>query len=49
MKILITILLVSTLSACHTASGVLQGAGKDLQEVGKWMEPTPGVDLKGKK
>jgi predicted small secreted protein len=49
MKILFAILLVSMLSACHTAAGVLQGAGKDLQEVGKWVEPSPGVDLKGKK
>ena len=49
MKILIAIMLVGALSACHTASGVLQGAGRDLQEAGKWLEPTPGVDLKGKK
>ena len=49
MKTLIVILTALTLSACHTASGALQGAGKDIQEVDKWMEPTPGVDLKGKK
>ena len=49
MKLLFSVLLVGMLSACHTASGVLQGAGRDLQEVGKWMEPTPSVDLKGKK
>ena len=49
MKTLIVILTALTLSACHTASGVLQGAGKDLQEIGKWVEPTPGIDLRGKK
>jgi len=49
MKALVALCLVMSLSACHTASGVLQGAGKDLQEIGKWVEPTPGVDLKGKK
>jgi predicted small secreted protein len=49
MKILFTVLLVGTLSACHTASGVLQGAGKDIQAVGKWVEPKPSVDLKEKK
>ena len=49
MKILFTVLLVGTLSACNTASGVLQGAGKDIQAVGKWVEPRPSVDLKEKK
>lgn len=49
MKILFTVLLVGMLSACNTVSGVLQGAGKDLQEAGKWIEPTPSVDLKVKK
>jgi predicted small secreted protein len=49
MKILFAVLLASTLSACHTASGVLQGAGKDIQSVGKWVEPKPSVDLREKK
>lgn len=49
MKILITILLVGTLSACHTASGLVQGAGRDLQNAGKWLEPKPSVDIKEKK
>jgi predicted small secreted protein len=49
MKILFAVLLVGALSACHTASGVLQGAGKDIQTVGKWVEPKPSVDLKEKR
>jgi predicted small secreted protein len=49
MKTLIVILTALTLSACHTASGVLQGAGKDIQAAGKWLEPSPSVDLKEKK
>jgi len=49
MKILFAVLLASTLSACYTASGVLQGAGKDIQTVGKWVEPKPSVDLKEKR
>lgn len=49
MKILFAVLLVGALSACHTASGVLNGAGKDIQAVGKWIEPKPTVDLKEKK
>ncbi len=49
MKALIAISLAMTLSACHTASGVLQGAGKDIQSVGKWVEPKPDVDLREKR
>jgi predicted small secreted protein len=49
MKILFAVLLVSALSACHTASGVLQGAGKDIQTVGKWVEPKPSVDIREKR
>jgi predicted small secreted protein len=49
MKIIFTVLLVSMLSACNTVSGVLQGAGKDIQTVGKWVEPKPSVDLKEKR
>lgn len=49
MKILICVLLVSALSACHTASGVLQGAGKDIQAVGKWVEPKQSVDIREKR
>jgi predicted small secreted protein len=45
-KLLIGAVLVASLSACHTASGVLQGAGKDIQTVGKWVEPKPSVDIR---
>jgi predicted small secreted protein len=48
MKTLIVILFAMALSACHTASGVLQGAGKDIQAAGKWVEPKPSVDLREK-
>ncbi len=48
-KLVIGAILVASLSACHTASGVLQGAGKDIQAAGKWFEPKPSVDLKEKK
>ena len=40
MKTLIAITLVLALSACHTASGLVQGAGKDLSAAGKWIEPS---------
>lgn len=49
MKLLFAILLTGALSACHTASGVLQGAGKDIQTVGKWVEPKPSVDIREKR
>lgn len=49
MKLLFTFLLVSALSACGTVAGTLKGAGQDLQDVGKWIEPKPSVDLKVKK
>jgi predicted small secreted protein len=49
MKILFVVLLASTLSACHTASGVLQGAGKDIQTVGKWIEPNSSVNIREKR
>lgn len=45
-KLLFGAVLVASLSACHTASGVLQGAGKDIQAVGKWVEPKPSVDIR---
>ncbi len=45
-KLVIGAILVASLSACHTASGVLQGAGKDIQTVGKWVEPKPSVDVR---
>ena len=48
-KGLFVLILASALSACHTASGVLQGAGKDIQAVGKWVEPKPSVDIREKR
>ena len=49
MKTLIVILTALTVSACGTVAGTLKGAGQDLQDVGKWIEPKPSVDLKVKK
>lgn len=40
MKTLIAITLALALTACHTASGLVQGAGKDLTAAGKWIEPS---------
>jgi len=40
MKTFIAIILALTLSACHTASGFVQGAGKDMTAAGKWIEPS---------
>ena len=40
MKTFIAITLTLALSACHTASGLVQGAGKDLTAAGKWIEPS---------
>ena len=45
----IVVLGIAVLAGCHTASGVLHGAGKDIQAAGKWMEPKPAVDLREKK
>jgi predicted small secreted protein len=45
MKIVLLIMLLS-LVACNTASGVLSGAGKDLQAAGSWMSPKESVPLK---
>ena len=49
MKTLIVILTAVTLSACGTVAGTLKGAGQDLQDVGKWIEPKPSVDIREKK
>jgi predicted small secreted protein len=40
MKTLITLTVALALTACHTASGLVQGAGKDLTAAGKWIEPS---------
>lgn len=44
----LAILLTMALSACNTTSGVLQGVGKDIQDVGKWVDPNPPVVVKRK-
>jgi predicted small secreted protein len=49
MKTLMVILTAITLSACGTVAGTLKGAGQDLQDVGKWVEPKPSVDIREKK
>jgi predicted small secreted protein len=49
MKTLMVILTAITLSACGTVAGTLKGAGQDLQDVGKWIEPKPSVDIREKK
>lgn len=40
MKVFMAMILTVALSACHTASGLVQGAGKDLTAAGKWIEPS---------
>ena len=49
MKTLMVILIAITLSACGTVAGTLKGAGQDLQDVGKWVEPKSNVNLREKK
>jgi predicted small secreted protein len=49
MKTLMVILTAITLSACGTVAGTLKGAGQDLQDVSKWIEPKPSVDIREKK
>jgi predicted small secreted protein len=39
MKAIIVVMIAASLSACNTVSGTLQGAGKDIIGVGKWVEP----------
>lgn len=39
MKTSLIVIVVSCLmSACYTAGGLVQGAGKDLQAAGRWIE-----------
>ena len=38
MKSLIMIMLVSVLTACGTAGGLVSGAGTDLQKAGEWIK-----------
>jgi hypothetical protein len=45
MKIVLAIMLL-LLAACNTTSGILTGAGKDLQAAGAWMSPQQSIPLK---
>ena len=45
MKIVLLIMTVS-LAACNTTSGILTGAGKDLQAAGAWVSPQQSISLK---
>lgn len=45
MKIVLLIMLLS-LAACNTTSGILTGVGKDLQGAGEWVRPQQSVTLK---
>ena len=45
MKIVLALMLL-LLAACNTTSGILTGAGKDLQAAGAWMSPQQSIPLK---
>ena len=45
MKIVLALMLL-LLAACNTTSGILTGAGKDLQAAGTWMSPQQSITLK---
>lgn len=45
MKIVLAIMLL-LLTACNTTSGILTGAGKDLQAAGAWVSPKESISLK---
>jgi predicted small secreted protein len=45
MKIVLAMMLL-LLAACNTTSGILTGAGKDLQAAGSWVSPKESVPLK---
>ena len=45
MKIVLAVMLL-LLAACNTTSGILTGAGKDLQAAGAWMSPQQSITLK---
>jgi len=38
MKLAVTILLVSLLTACGTIGGAVSGAGDDLKKAGDWVK-----------
>ena len=45
MKIILALMLL-LLAACNTTSGILTGAGKDLQGAGEWVRPQQSLSLK---
>jgi predicted small secreted protein len=38
VRVLVVIVLFGSLTACGTVSGVMTGAGKDLQKAGEWLD-----------
>ena len=38
MKTIVILILVSCLSACGTAGGLVGGMGEDLQKAGNWIK-----------
>jgi predicted small secreted protein len=45
-KLIIMLVLSMVLTGCNTTSGILTGAGKDLQAAGTWVSPKEQVPLK---
>lgn len=43
IRFITLILFTVFITGCHTAAGVVQGAGKDLTAVGRWIEPKDEV------
>lgn len=42
MKTVVTVILLALLTACGTVGGAVIGAGKDLTNVGNWIESKTG-------
>lgn len=38
MKLVITVMLATMLTACGTAGGLVTGMGEDLQKAGNWIK-----------
>lgn len=38
MKLVITVVLATMLTACGTAGGLVSGMGEDLQKAGNWIK-----------
>jgi predicted small secreted protein len=45
MRLIISLLVAVTLSGCYTASGLVTGAGKDLQAAGGMLAPSESIKL----